>query len=164
MDVTLDPIPRAGAPVLGRLFELYAHDFSEFVPLPLKPTGLFDVAPGDIWWTHADHHPLYIHAGGALAGFALARRGSRTTGAADVMDVAEFFVVRGARRHGVGLQAAHALFGRFPGPWEVRVRQKNAPARGFWTRAVGAFTRAPAVPEAVTSGGAEWDVFRFVSA
>ena len=53
------------------------------------------------------------------------------------MDVAEFFVVRGARRRGVGQRAARALFELFPGTWEVRVLRANERALAFWRSAVG---------------------------
>lgn len=77
------------------------------------------------------------------------------------MDVAEFFVLRGFRRLGVGTRAAHEVWGRFPGRWEVRVMDRNRKARGFWARAIKDF-----VDEAVESflfdeGGKGWHVFSF---
>jgi predicted acetyltransferase len=158
--VVLEPINRAQATVLQNLVELYAHDFSEFVPLEIKSNGLFDVSFGDVWWTRDDHFPFFIRWNGKLAGFALARRGSRITNATDVMGVAEFFVLRGARGKNVGVSAAHALFTKFPGPWEIRVRQENAPARVFWSRAIEMWTGSVITSSAVSLEGVSWDVFR----
>ncbi len=160
-DVALEPIPRARATVLDNLVELYAHDFSEYVPLEIKSSGLFDVSLGDVWWTRDDHFPFFIHAGGSLAGFALARRGSRITNATDVMDVAEFFVLRGLRRKNVGATAARALFAKFPGPWEVRVQESNPPALRFWSRAVAASAGRAITSSAFTAKGVAWQAFRF---
>src|SRR4051812_27814872 len=101
MIVLLEPIAKAQSEVLQNLFELYAHDFSEHVPLDLKPTGRFEIDVGDRWWTEG-HYPFFIRCDQQLCGFALVRRGSLVTGATDVMDVAEFFVVRGVRRRKVG--------------------------------------------------------------
>ena len=146
--------------MLGNLLELYAHDFSEYVPLALKPNGRFDIDLGDRWWTAEHHHPFFIRQGGTLCGFALVRRGSRLTAATDVMDVAEFFVVRGARRTGIGRTVAHALFGMFPGAWEIRVRPANVHALRFWSRAVETWLGRPVAIESVPRDGVEWNVLR----
>jgi predicted acetyltransferase len=158
--VTLDAVPREQAPVLASLFELYAHDFSEHVPLEIKPSGRFDIPIADAWWTDAGHSPFFVRSDGKLGGFALVRRGSRVSGATDVMDVAEFFVVRGLRRKGIGERAAHALFERFPGKWEMRVRRTNVAASQFWSRVVESWSGRPAERAAYTADGVEWDVLR----
>lgn len=153
----LEPIRREQAPVLRNLFQLYAHDFSEHVPLDLAETGRFDVDAGEQWWASDDHFPFFLRASGKLCGFALIKRGSRITFATEVMDVVEFFVVRGARRTGVGTAAARALFTAFPGAWEIRVRTTNGPALSFWSRVVEPWPvrRAPFARD-----GVEWDVLR----
>jgi predicted acetyltransferase len=158
--VVLDPVAQAEAPVLRNLFQLYAHDFSEYVPLDLDATGRFDASVDAKWWTDPDHHAYFVLSGEKLAGFALVQRGSRVTGDTGVMDVGEFFVVRGARRHGIGVKVAHALFAAFPGPWEIRVRHANIPARAFWARAAAAWSRTPVTSTDVTLQGVEWAVIR----
>ncbi|HSQ62711.1 MAG TPA: GNAT family N-acetyltransferase [Polyangiaceae bacterium] len=159
-EVMLDPIAKDQAPVLRNLLELYAHDFSEHVPLDLQADGRFDVDLGDQWWTDAGHFPFFIRWRGKVSGFALVRRGSRLTDASDVMDVAEFFVLRGARGRKVGSTAAHAIFAAFPGRWEIRVRRSNLSARKFWARVVETWLDRPAASVSVSSGGIDWDVFR----
>ena len=158
--VTLERIERESAPILGNLLELYAHDFSEILPLTLRESGRFDLSFGDAWWTRDDHFPFFIRVGGRLAGFALVRRGSRLTASDDVMDVAEFFVIRGVRRLGVGTRAAHAVFARFPGSWEVRVRRANAPAMKFWARALEGWLGRAATSGSLSFEGVDWNVFR----
>jgi predicted acetyltransferase len=162
--VVLEPVVREQAAVLNNLFELYAHDFSEFVPLDVKPSGRFDVAVGEQWWARDDHAPFFIRWNGKLCGFALVRKGSRITGDGDVMDVAEFFVVRGARGKGVGAAAACALFAAFPGHWEIRVRQANAPALRFWSRVLASASGGTTVTGSSHSlDGVDWQVFRVES-
>ncbi len=158
--ISLQPISRDEAPTLRNLFELYAHDFSETVPLELRPSGRFEVPVSDRWWDDADHFPFFIRDEERLCGFALARRGSRITIATDVMDVAEFFVIRGARGKGLGAAAAHALFAAFPGRWEVRVRQTNPLANRFWARVAQTWAGRPIASEAFTTDDVAWDVFR----
>lgn len=158
--VVLEPIAKEQAAVLQNLVELYAHDFSEQVPLDVKPTGRFELGLGDQWWTDGHYYPFFIRCAEKLCGFALVRRGSKFTGAMDVMDVAEFFVVRGARRKKVGATVAHALFTTFPGGWEIRVRQSNPAALKFWSHAVGEWVGRPVASAHVSFEGVDWNVLR----
>jgi predicted acetyltransferase len=162
-DVVLEPLTVDSESVLNNLFELYAYDFSEHTPLDLEASGRFEVTPGDAWWTRDDHFGYLIQVGGRLAGFALVRAGSRVTSRPDVMDVAEFFVLRGMRGRGIGRSAAHALFAAFPRTWEVRVRRTNVGALAFWSRAVAAWVRHPVASQPFRSEGVDWDVLQFVT-
>ena len=158
--VTLEAITKEQAPVLSNLFELYVHDFSEHVPCQLKANGRFDLSIDERWWTDAEHFPFLVRHGSELCGFVLARRGSRVSADVDAMDVAEFFIVRGARRKGAGMAAAHALFTRFPGRWEMRVRRTNGAAMSFWVRVAAAWLGAEAVPTPFSAQGVTWGVVR----
>ncbi|MEO8797938.1 MAG: GNAT family N-acetyltransferase [Polyangiaceae bacterium] len=158
LSLRLEAIGREQAPVLENLFELYCYDFSEHVPLDLKPSGRFEIPVSEAWWTHDDHFPFLIREGINLVGFALARQGSRVSAATNVMDVAEFFVVRGARARGLGTQAAHALFTRFPQAWEIRVRVSNVPAQTFWSRVVEEWLGEAVEPRPFTHEGVAWNV------
>jgi predicted acetyltransferase len=157
--VVLEPITKEQAGVLQNLAELYAHDFSEHVPLDLKPTGRFEVNLGERWWSDG-HHAFFIRCDEKLCGFVLVQRGSKFTGAPDVMDVAEFFVIRGARRRKIGVTVAHHLFTAFPGAWEIRVRRSNAAALEFWSRAVQEWVGRPIASVSVAFEGVDWALFR----
>jgi predicted acetyltransferase len=133
------------------------------MPLQIKASGRFEITPGDAWWTREDHFGYLIKAGDELAGFALVRTGSRVTGTSDVMDVAEFFVVRGARRRGVGMRAVHSLFRAFPRAWEIRVRRTNVAALEFWRRTAEAWVRRPVASSPCRIEGVDWDVLRLVT-
>jgi predicted acetyltransferase len=150
-------VRKEDAAALRNLFQLYAHDFSEQVPLEIDADGRFGVTVGDEWWTSPGHHPFFLRAEGKLVGFALVRNGSRVTGDPSVKDVAEFFVIRGARRRGVGSRAAEALWSAFPGRWEVRVRRANSGGLAFWSRQLGGAT------EPFLDRGIDWVVFRFTT-
>ncbi|HEV2860574.1 MAG TPA: GNAT family N-acetyltransferase [Pyrinomonadaceae bacterium] len=150
-------------PILANLFELYSHDFSEFVELELGPDGRFGYSQLSSYWTDADRHPFLVRVGGRWAGFVLVRKGSEISGDAGVWDVAEFFIVRGRRRLGVGTRAAHEIWRMFPGRWEVRVMDRNRKAQEFWERAVGEFLGGAAESTALDRGGKGWRVFSFES-
>jgi predicted acetyltransferase len=148
-------------PVLANLFELYAHDFSELTDLRLGPDGRFGFDELPLYWTDAARRPFLIKADGDLAGFVLVQKGSQISGDADVWDVAEFFVARGYRRDGVGTRAAHEVWRRLPGRWEVRVLDRNEAARAFWQRAVAGFTGAEVDAFVHDREGRRWHVFSF---
>ena len=115
--------------VVRNLLELYLHDFSEMTASDVDEHGRFGYRYLDHYWTEPGRHPFLIRADGRLAGFALVRSGAPH-------DMAEFFVLRKYRRHGVGLLAARALFAMFPGEWQVREMTANAGAIAFWRRAI----------------------------
>ena len=119
----------ADKPVLQRLLELYAHDFSEMTDADVGADGTFGYPYLDLYWTEPERHPFLFRADGHWAGFALVRAG-------DPHDMAEFFVLRKYRRHGVGVVAARAVFARFPGTWQVREMTTNVGATTFWRRAI----------------------------
>lgn len=161
--IVLEAITRDTASTLGHLFELYTYDFSEHMPLRIKASGRFELAPSDVWWTRDDHFAYFIKVRGELAGFALVRAGSRVTNAPEVMDVAEFFVLRSLRGRGIGRVAAHALFRAFPGTWEVRVRRTNVAAMQFWSKVVESYVRQAVSSSPFSVEGIDWDLLRFVS-
>lgn len=158
--IVLEPIAREQASVLQNLAELYAHDFSEHVPLDLTASGRFELSLGERWWT-SGHYPFFIRCDQKLCGFVLVQTGSQLTGGKDVMDVAEFFVVRGVRRKQVGSRVAHLLFSRFPGKWEIRVRESNPAALAFWSRTIAQSVGNPIASRHVSVRGVSWQVFRF---
>ena len=109
--------------VLANLLELYAHDFSEFRYLELGADGKFGYSGLPLYWAENGRHPFLVRVDGKLAGLVLVKRGSEVSGAETVWDMAEFFVLRGYRRRGIGTQIAHEVWRRFPGAWEVRVME-----------------------------------------
>jgi predicted acetyltransferase len=54
--------------------------------------------------------------------------------------MAEFFVLRMYRRHGVGSEAARSLFEAHAGAWEVHEVAANTPAQAFWRRIIASVT------------------------
>ena len=139
--VELAPLRAEDRPTLAHLLQLYLYDFSELLGELPRGDGRFDAGPRERFGDDAGQHAFLVRCDAGLAGFALLARGSRISGDPAVMDMAEFFVVRGARRQGVGQSAARALFARFPGTWEVRVLLANERALAFWQSCVGGFAR-----------------------
>jgi predicted acetyltransferase len=161
--IELQPATRDQAPILMNLLELYGHDFSEFYPLDIGADGRFGYKSLPLYWSEPNRHPFLIRADGNLAGLSLVKRGSEISGKQTVWDMAEFFVLRGCRRHGIGTLAAQQVWRRFPGLWEVRVMQSNFSATSFWERAISDFTRETIQPVRVEKDGRYWQLFSFAS-
>jgi predicted acetyltransferase len=159
--IELLPATREQQPLLANLLELYAHDFSEFLHLELDEEARFGYADLPLYWSQPDFHPFLVRIEGKPAGFVLVRKGSRVSRKENVWDMAEFFVVRGYRRHGAGTRAAHEVWRRFPGAWEIRVAEANASAHRFWAHAIETFSSSAVVPSRFEKNGAGWRLFSF---
>jgi predicted acetyltransferase len=161
VDVTVIRATADQEPILQNLLELYAHDFSEFHNVVVGEDGRFGYQHLSRYWQDPNLHPFLIRVDGRLAGFALVQRGSKVSGDETTWDMAEFFILRGYRRHGAGTHAAHELWRMLPGPWEVRVMETNRKALPFWEHAVSEFLNRPVGSMFVDKGTKRWHVFSF---
>ena len=153
MALTLEPALMPEQPALARLLELYSYELSDVANLRIGDDGLYGYTHLPRYWIDAERHPYLLRLDGELAGFVLVRQGSELTGDPHVWDMAEFFVLRRHRRAGVGIRAAHAVWHRHPGRWEVRVMERNTPALAFWQRAVDMYVGAHIEPALVDVPG-----------
>ncbi len=115
--------------VVRRLIQLYHYDFSEFDGADVNRHGEYLHPYFDEYWTADDRRAFLFRADGNWAGFAFVYTG-------EPHDIAEFFVMRKYRRHGMGRRAAVSLFERFPGRWTVRQLPANTAATAFWRQAI----------------------------
>ena len=162
--VVLEVAESGKSQVLSNLLGLYMHDLSDTFPIRVGTDGSFRYEKLSLYWSEpGSHFPFLIYSGELLAGFALVTRGSPATDDPAHLDVAEFFVLRGYRRRGVGQQAAFLLWNRLPGQWVVRVSDANRAALPFWSTTVAQYTRG-AFSESKRSGSPHgWHVLSFAS-
>jgi predicted acetyltransferase len=149
--------------ILANLLELYAHDFSEFHDLKLGTDGRFGYRGLPLYWSDPERYPFLSRTNGELAGLVLLKKGSEVSGNHNVWDMAEFFVLRGYRRRGIGTQIALEVWRRFPGLWEVRILHSNIAAREFWAHAISIFTGEVPHPVQFEKEGTCWTLFSFES-
>ena len=126
---------------LGRLLQLYIHEWSAKLPVPIGADALF-AYPGLAAYRDRASHRAFLFIERVPLGFALIERDE--TGA---WNVEEFFVLVGARKRGVGAAAARRIFAELPGRWTFTVRPENPEGLAFWRRAV------PGAEERVEVGG-----------
>jgi predicted acetyltransferase len=162
-NIQLELAVREQSPLLANLLELYAHDFSEFQPLDIGSDGRFGYNHLPLYWSEPNRYPFLIRFDGKLAGLALVKKGSEISDSQDVWDMAEFFILRGCRRHRIGTLAAQEVWRRFPGLWEVRVLQANPSATFFWKRAISDFICESIEPVRIEKNGRSWQLYSFKS-
>ena len=137
--LTMRPSTAESRHIVERLWQLYRHDLSEFRGTD-GPSGFRGMLPDEEGSFHtwhlspfldgdADRSAYLFYIGTSPVGFALV---SGVTSEPRLM--AEFFVVRGARRQGVGREAVDELFELFPGTWEIPFQENNLAAARFWRR------------------------------
>src|ERR1700761_1296989 len=78
--VTLELASLQGSIVLSNLYQLYIHDFTDFVDRELGEDGKFTCDPLAPYWTDPQRFPFFIRSEGKLAGFALVKKGSDFSG------------------------------------------------------------------------------------
>ncbi|MFD2082449.1 GNAT family N-acetyltransferase [Actinopolymorpha cephalotaxi] len=119
----------ADRPLIDRLWQLYAHDLSEFRGTMPDAAGLFKWTRVPDYFDDPDRCGYLVLHGSAPAGFALVR-GLKD----DSRLMGEFFVVRAVRRRGVGHDVALELLRLHPGRWEIPFQEENPGAARFWRR------------------------------
>jgi predicted acetyltransferase len=117
----------ADRPVVDRLWQLYAHDMSEFRGSFPSDEGQFKEGRLPSFFGDPDRCGYLVGWEGRLAGFALVR-GVLT----EPRVMGEFFVVRAARRHGVGRAGARQVLRAHPGAWQIPFQDENPGAARFW--------------------------------
>ena len=127
-------------PVLRRLMQLYLYELGTLDGWDIGADGLYgDAQRIENFWTEPERRSYLVRVDGALAGFALVRRGTRFAGPA-AHQISEFFILAKHRRRGIGAEVARRLFDRFPGRWEVAQMLSNGPAQAFWRVVIGRYT------------------------
>jgi predicted acetyltransferase len=149
--------------IVANLLELYIYDFSEIMELHLGAEGRFGYAQLPLYWQEANRYAFLVILNGHWAGFVFVRRGSQISGDENIWDMAEFFILRGYRRLGIGSKVAHEIWKKFPGNWEVRVIDENQKAKAFWERACSESIGTLIKPVTFEKGGKTWHLFSFES-
>lgn len=126
-DVTVRPATPEDRPTVERLWLMFFHDLSEFRGTLPGPDGTFRNERVEHAFTRPEWAPyLFVH-GGHPVGFAFVRALD-----APVRVLNSFFVVRGARRLGIGSRAVREVLRRHPGDWEIAYQENNPAAVRFW--------------------------------
>ena len=143
VQVEISPTAYQEKSIIRNLMQYYLGEFSQISDVKLDNTGQFKSRYLDHYWTEPDRYPFLLKVQGELAGFVLLRRGTYFPQKLDSdqtgMLIAEFFVMKGYRRQGVGTRAALDSFARFPGRWEIAQKTSNNAGQSFWRAVVNTY-------------------------
>ena len=116
--------------VFANLLQFYLYDLATDLSFSVGRDGRFEYTYLDRFW----RHPYLFLVEEQIAGFALAIDECPISGKKPCLFMAEFFVLRGHRRKGVGETAANAILKLHSGLWHIGVIQRNADASAFWSK------------------------------
>ena len=127
------------------------------------PEGHFDphsFSTFDDYWTQPFRRPFWIVRGDEPVGLALVSDRYAPSGQGVDHGLVEYYIVPDARRTGLGMTAALALFRQMPGVWELKVHGLNPVSMAFWPRVIEALN--PSEWQRLAHGDGDV-VHRFVS-
>ncbi|MED1862317.1 GNAT family N-acetyltransferase [Fictibacillus nanhaiensis] len=123
---------------IHNLMQFYFYDFSEFIDLQVSDNGVFgQYAYLDNYWQESRRFPYLIEKEGKLAGFVLVSEVQE--GSNQHWSISEFFIMKKFRLAGLGKLAAHEIFEKHKGNWEVSQIEPNKPAQTFWRKVIGEY-------------------------
>ncbi|MBC8163359.1 MAG: hypothetical protein H7Z42_19280 [Roseiflexaceae bacterium] len=137
------PITRAAPetqPLIERLYQLFLSELASLrghTPGQAAPPAMPAL---QCYWQDVGYAPFLLVNAGQLAGFALVSPHSRIHATYNGCACEVLFVLRPHRRRGIGQFAAQALFGSYPGFWEVSAEATNTPGSTFWRATVDRYT------------------------
>lgn len=130
--------------IVSNLYQFYLYDFSEMVGFAVEADGRYEESDLEGCWVEPHIHTFLLKVDGEWAGFSLIFEphfSKYHNQLIDHYEMAEFFVMRKYRKHGIGAAFAKALFDRYRGKWRVAELAANTYALKFWRRVIGDYTR-----------------------
>lgn len=132
---------------IKNLMQFYFYDFSEFVAAYVGNNGLFyEYKYLNAYWEEKERFPYLIEKEGKIAGFILVREVQEE--GKHFWSIAEFFIMKKFRLNGLGKHAAHQVFEKHKGNWEVFQIENNKPAQAFWRKVISEYTQGEFVERA----------------
>lgn len=143
------------------LQQLYEHEFSIITGYQTDERGLYDSKELMSHWSDTfDVFVLYDQK--RPVGFSVINLKSMISLQENVRDMAEFFILPDARKHGLGQWFAHELFKKYPGQWQVR-QLPGLAVKYFLCKTIDAFTKGNFKNNDITCSAWKGSIQEFVS-
>jgi predicted acetyltransferase len=162
-DIQIIPAKIEQQPVIKQLLELYTYEMTDLADFDIHDNGYFGYDDLPLYWQDHNRYPYLVRVNKKLAGFVLIQKGSPVENDPEVWDVAEFFIMRKFRNHGVGQLVAQQIWREFNGRWQVRVWDNNKIAHAFWETVIGRFSNKPIAPIRIDYQGHTGLIYKFNS-
>lgn len=153
-------IDQSADAILRNLFELYLHDMAEWFEFDATIEGNYAFSTQQEIWDKGIE-VYFVYCGEIPVAFGLVGLADDYADSPGIRDMDEFFVVRHHRRSGLGRELAKFLWRQYPGPWLVRVYQRNLPAVPFWRSSIAAHTDGRYDEQVADVNGLSWTYFHF---
>lgn len=130
--------------VFRNLWQFYIYEYSYYMGFNVTYAGRFTENDLDECWSNSYRHPFLFRLEGKLAGLAIVNHleESHITGAKNVVEMSEFFIMGAYQGKGHGAHAATYLFNLYRGDWEVFQLTENIKAQAFWRKVIGRYTNS----------------------
>lgn len=137
MKIDISLVPCDKKHILRNMLEIFLYDMSEFDDaddgLELNEAGLYGYNYLDYYWTEDGRYPYIITVDGRLSGFSLVRTIDKTP---LTFEIAEFFIMRKYRKHGLGKILINKMFTLHIGRWIINTPIRNIVAQNFWRNVI----------------------------
>jgi predicted acetyltransferase len=127
-------------PLLLGLMQLYLYDLSELELADIGADGRFADGALRALLAEPNSQSFLIQHASQPIGFACIGYNSHQQPTSATYSISAFFILRRYRRQGLGRIAAHQLFQRFPGHWEIATFGANTLGIAFWRSIVDTYT------------------------
>lgn len=119
-------------PVIWNLFQFYCYDTSPYDRCDVEASGFYSLSTEYFahYWSRPTWRAHLLRWQGAIAGFALLEDSDALPGA---MELADLFVMKRFRRHGIARQVVLHFMAERNVPWTVTVFNDAADAKAFWS-------------------------------
>ena len=121
--------------ILIRLIQFYYYDLdasSDLAHVKLKNGKYEDMPYFDNYWFEKQRFPYLVFYNTPPIGFVLIHNISVNINLK--WKLAEFFIMRPFRRHGIASNVFRTIINNHKGAWEISVLKDNSPALKFWEK------------------------------
>jgi predicted acetyltransferase len=132
MQLEICPRREEDKTVIWNLFQFYCYDTSTEDECDVEESGTYSLSPKYFaqYWTLPTWSARLLRWEGAVAGFALLEDSDALPGG---MELADLFVMRRFRRHGIGREVVSYFMSERKLPWTVVVFDEAVEAKAFWS-------------------------------
>lgn len=95
----------------------------------------------ELYWKEENRIPYKIYVNNKIVGFVLINDWIVCKEFGADKSIAEYYIKPKFRRLGIGKSAAHKLFKKYKGKWEIRQSSRNTDGIKFWRHVVGQYTQ-----------------------
>ena len=140
MDIKIESIKQEEKELLWKLLQLALYDGSFYVDNQINDAGEFEYNWFDCYFTDNDRFAYLIKCDKNIAGFALVNGNLKIKHDCNAQTIAEFLILPQYRKRQIGKKAAHMIFDKFDGVWEVQPMDNNDGAYKFWEKIIKEYT------------------------